>query len=122
MVANLAVGDGWADLNHLACGLMAGNQGRRHVVLAVDTAHVAAADAGSMDLNANLSWRKVADKPNVIRQSHAVFGRPFADESLHVVPLSLRRQAAWPLGALNAHCSATACEQQSGHIKEGELS
>ena len=101
---------------------MAGNQGRRHVVLAVDTAHVAAADAGSMDLNANLSWRKVADKPNVIRQSHAVFGRPFADESLHVVPLSLRRQAAWPLGALNAHCSATACEQQSGHIKRGELS
>jgi len=53
----------------------------------VDTAHVAAADAGSMDLNANLSWRKVADKPYVVRQSHAVFGRPFADESLHVVPL-----------------------------------
>ena len=101
---------------------MAGNQGRWHVVLAVDTAHVAAADAGSMDLDANLSWRKVVNKLNVIRQSNAVFGRPFADESLHVVALSLRHRSAWRLGALNTYCRARECEQQSGHINEGELS
>ena len=85
MVSDLAVGNSRANLGDHPGRLVAGDQRRWHVVLAVDATQVTAANSSGHDLDPDLSGFEGCGVFEVVGETDVLFTVAFLDESLHGV-------------------------------------
>ena len=86
MVADGAVGDSRADLDHDAGRLVTRHEGGGHVVLAVDATQVAATHPCGHDFDADLSWCHGSGVLYVFGQAHVFLAVALLDKPTHRVP------------------------------------